>query len=46
MFLKSLYLIIQRFLWDEIKNPIQYGRIMKKKQRNNFKSGVEVGPDD
>jgi small-conductance mechanosensitive channel len=37
--LKSLYLIIRfSFLWDEIKIPIQYGRIMKK-QRNNFKSG-------
>jgi small-conductance mechanosensitive channel len=29
------------FLWDEIKIPIQYGSDYEK-QRNNFKSGVEV----
>jgi hypothetical protein len=36
MFLKSLYLIIQEILWDEIKILFNMVAIMKK-QRNNFK---------
>jgi hypothetical protein len=39
MFLKSLYLNF--FLWDEIKIPIQYGRIMKKAKEIILR-GVEV----
>jgi small-conductance mechanosensitive channel len=46
--LKSLYLIIFPFLWDEIKIPIQYGSDYEKSKEIILRVGVEWrgGPDD
>jgi small-conductance mechanosensitive channel len=39
---KSLYLIIQGLLWDEIKIPIQYGSDYEKAKEIILRVGVSV----